>query len=130
MRGKRYALKVEDGKVKEAHVEPDNTGSSGKSSFGDIGSVPAPRLTSLPSSVHGRAGAGLDMEHCTNMNHHLQCCLYDICITADRIRPVNWKLMQDTSLTLLPLSFASLPHESELQSFTKLLVKVESGFSS
>ncbi|KAH7273926.1 hypothetical protein FSOLCH5_001200 [Fusarium solani] len=28
MRGKRYALKVEDGKVKEAHVEPDNTGSS------------------------------------------------------------------------------------------------------
>ncbi|KAM0564479.1 hypothetical protein ACHAPJ_000693 [Fusarium lateritium] len=28
MRGKRYALKVEDGKVKEAHVEPDNTGSA------------------------------------------------------------------------------------------------------
>jgi peroxiredoxin 5 len=25
-RGKRYALIVEDGKVKEAHVEPDNTG--------------------------------------------------------------------------------------------------------
>ncbi|KAF2457668.1 Redoxin [Lineolata rhizophorae] len=27
-RGKRYALVVEDGKVKEAHVEPDNTGMS------------------------------------------------------------------------------------------------------
>jgi 2-Cys peroxiredoxin 5 len=26
VRGKRYALKVEDGKVKEAHVEPDNAG--------------------------------------------------------------------------------------------------------
>ncbi|KAF2088434.1 AhpC/TSA family protein [Saccharata proteae CBS 121410] len=26
MRSKRYALVVEDGKVKEAHVEPDNTG--------------------------------------------------------------------------------------------------------
>ncbi|CAM1504241.1 Fc.00g018320.m01.CDS01 [Cosmosporella sp. VM-42] len=26
MRGKRYALKVEDGRVKEAYVEPDNTG--------------------------------------------------------------------------------------------------------
>ncbi|KAF9634411.1 hypothetical protein BFW01_g5306 [Lasiodiplodia theobromae] len=25
-RSKRYALVVEDGKVKEAHVEPDNTG--------------------------------------------------------------------------------------------------------
>jgi 2-Cys peroxiredoxin 5 len=25
-RGKRYALVIEDGKVKEAHVEPDNTG--------------------------------------------------------------------------------------------------------
>ncbi|KAL2210869.1 Redoxin [Sarocladium strictum] len=25
-RGKRYALKIEDGKVKEAHVEPDNAG--------------------------------------------------------------------------------------------------------
>ena len=29
-RGKRYALLVEDGKVKEAFVEPDNTGLSGK----------------------------------------------------------------------------------------------------
>ncbi|THZ99908.1 hypothetical protein D6C83_09046, partial [Aureobasidium pullulans] len=27
-RSKRYALVVEDGKVKEAHVEPDNTGMS------------------------------------------------------------------------------------------------------
>jgi hypothetical protein len=117
MRGKRYALKVEDGKVKEAHVEPDNTGSSGKSSFGDIGSVPAPRLTSLPSSVHGRAGAGLSTGHGASANLQLQCRLHGICITADRIRPVNWKLMQDTSLTLLPLlPFASLPHESELQS--------------
>lgn len=29
-RSKRYALVVEDGKVKEAHVEPDNTGLNGK----------------------------------------------------------------------------------------------------
>jgi 2-Cys peroxiredoxin 5 len=29
-RSKRYALVIEDGKVKEAHVEPDNTGMSGK----------------------------------------------------------------------------------------------------
>ncbi|ROT35767.1 putative peroxiredoxin 5, prdx5 [Sodiomyces alkalinus F11] len=28
VRGKRYALVVEDGKVKSAHVEPDNTGTS------------------------------------------------------------------------------------------------------
>lgn len=30
MRGKRYALKVENGKVSKAYVEPDNTGSAGK----------------------------------------------------------------------------------------------------
>lgn len=30
-RSKRYALVVENGKVKEAHVEPDNTGINGKS---------------------------------------------------------------------------------------------------
>jgi len=29
-RSKRYALVIEDGKVKEAHVEPDNTGMSGE----------------------------------------------------------------------------------------------------
>lgn len=29
-RSKRYALVVEDGKVKSTHVEPDNTGVSGK----------------------------------------------------------------------------------------------------
>jgi hypothetical protein len=29
-RSKRYALLIEDGKVKEAFVEPDNTGISGK----------------------------------------------------------------------------------------------------
>lgn len=29
-RSKRFALVIEDGKVKEAHVEPDNTGTSGK----------------------------------------------------------------------------------------------------
>lgn len=29
-RSKRYALVIEDGKVKEVHVEPDNTGVSGK----------------------------------------------------------------------------------------------------
>lgn len=28
MRGKRYALLIEDGKVKSAHVEPDNTGTN------------------------------------------------------------------------------------------------------
>ena len=32
-RSKRYALVIEDGKVKEAHVEPDNTGMSGKSLY-------------------------------------------------------------------------------------------------
>ena len=30
-RSKRYALVVEDGKVVQAHVEPDNTGLNGKS---------------------------------------------------------------------------------------------------
>jgi peroxiredoxin len=30
VRGKRYALVVEDGKVKEAFVEPDNTGTNGE----------------------------------------------------------------------------------------------------
>jgi peroxiredoxin 5 len=29
MRSKRYALKIEDGKVQEAFVEPDNTGIDG-----------------------------------------------------------------------------------------------------
>lgn len=29
VRSKRYALMIEDGKVKEVHVEPDNTGISG-----------------------------------------------------------------------------------------------------
>jgi 2-Cys peroxiredoxin 5 len=28
-RSKRYALVIEDGKVKEAHIEPDNTGVNG-----------------------------------------------------------------------------------------------------
>lgn len=28
-RSKRYALLIEDGKVKEAHIEPDNTGVNG-----------------------------------------------------------------------------------------------------
>lgn len=130
MRGKRYALKVEDGKVKEAHVEPDNTGSSGMTLFFDIGSVPAPRLTSLSSSVHGRAGAGLSTEQCTNANLQLQCDLYGIYVTANRTLPVNWKLIQNTSLTLFSFPFASLLHESELQSLIKLLVEVESGFSS
>ncbi|KAI9877424.1 MAG: Peroxiredoxin-5, mitochondrial [Pleopsidium flavum] len=31
-RSKRYAIVIEDGKVKEAHVEPDNTGVNGDSS--------------------------------------------------------------------------------------------------
>lgn len=31
-RSKRYALLIEDGKVKEAFVEPDNTGVNGESS--------------------------------------------------------------------------------------------------
>lgn len=29
-RSKRYALKVEDGKITETHVEPDGTGADGK----------------------------------------------------------------------------------------------------
>ena len=33
-RSKRYALVVEDGKVKSVHVEPDNTGVNGKSDEG------------------------------------------------------------------------------------------------
>ena len=32
-RSKRYALVVEDGKIKEAHVEPDNTGVNGMFGF-------------------------------------------------------------------------------------------------
>lgn len=40
MRGKRYALLIEDGKVKSAHVEPDNTGTNGEF-------VPAPPLLDL-----------------------------------------------------------------------------------
>ena len=39
MRGKRYALKVEDGKVKEAYVEPDNTGTAGKETFLELGQL-------------------------------------------------------------------------------------------
>lgn len=42
MRGKRYALEIEDGKVKAAHVEPDNTGTSGTSFFSLISSEPPP----------------------------------------------------------------------------------------
>lgn len=42
MRGKRYALLIEDGKVKSAHVEPDNTGTNGEF-------VPVP----LPSLIFG-----------------------------------------------------------------------------
>lgn len=33
-RSKRYALVIEDGKVKQAHVEPDNTGLDGRLSLG------------------------------------------------------------------------------------------------
>ena len=33
-RSKRYAIVVEDGKVKEAHVESDNTGVNGKLKLG------------------------------------------------------------------------------------------------
>lgn len=36
-RSKRYALVVEDGKVKSAHVEPDNTGVNGESKSLGIG---------------------------------------------------------------------------------------------
>ncbi len=32
-RSKRYAMVIEDGKVKELHVEPDNTGLDGKSHY-------------------------------------------------------------------------------------------------
>jgi 2-Cys peroxiredoxin 5 len=30
VRSKRFALQIEDGKVKKIHVEPDNTGVDGK----------------------------------------------------------------------------------------------------
>lgn len=32
-RSKRYALLIEDGKVKKAHIEPDNTGVNGRFYF-------------------------------------------------------------------------------------------------
>ena len=35
-RSKRYALVVEEGKIKEAHVEPDNTGVNGNNIHGCI----------------------------------------------------------------------------------------------
>jgi 2-Cys peroxiredoxin 5 len=43
-RSKRYALLVEDGKVKEAFVEPDNTGVNGKQSRNWIVGVIAERI--------------------------------------------------------------------------------------
>jgi len=33
VRSKRYVLEIEDGKVKAAHVEPDNTGVDGESYY-------------------------------------------------------------------------------------------------
>jgi hypothetical protein len=43
-RSKRYALEIEDGKVKAIHVEPDNTGLDGNSF------QPPPHQSSLISS--------------------------------------------------------------------------------
>jgi peroxiredoxin len=48
-RSKRYVLLVEDGKVKEAFVEPDNTGLNGKTSF--LLSTTSYMLTSLEVST-------------------------------------------------------------------------------
>ena len=44
-RSKRYALVVEDGKVKSAHVEPDNTGVKGNDSLSILRIVNADRPT-------------------------------------------------------------------------------------
>ena len=46
-RGKRYALLVEDGKVKEAFVEPDNTGVNGEYQILYISRNPYPMHTLL-----------------------------------------------------------------------------------
>jgi peroxiredoxin len=62
-RSKRYALLVEDGKVKEAFVEPDNTGVNGKQSRNWIVGVIAERiikLTLFEISLGCREGARLN----------------------------------------------------------------------
>lgn len=43
-RSKRYALIIENGEVKEAHVEPDNTGLNGMSSVSFFCSMPVERM--------------------------------------------------------------------------------------
>jgi peroxiredoxin len=48
-RSKRYALELEDGKVKALHVEPDNTGLDGN--------IPVPRLSSIDANVFAVSAA-------------------------------------------------------------------------
>jgi hypothetical protein len=57
-RSKRYALVIENGAVKEAHVEPDNTGLNGM--FSRMGFVETRKLTA--HSVCCREGI-VDTEH-------------------------------------------------------------------
>ena len=49
-RSKRYAIVVEDGKVKEAYVEPDNTGVNGTISFPQ----PEKSYANIPRSLRSR----------------------------------------------------------------------------
>lgn len=50
-RSKRYALVIEDGKVKEAHVEPDNTGVNGETGRDDLAAGGEADMTFTASSV-------------------------------------------------------------------------------
>lgn len=62
-RSKRYALVVEDGKVKSAHVEPDNTGVDGTYPVTDclaVGQFIVTMLTCVQRSVSSGEGAWLD----------------------------------------------------------------------
>ncbi|KAL1629412.1 hypothetical protein SLS54_001161 [Diplodia seriata] len=54
-RSKRYALVIEDGKVKEAHVEPDNTGVDGTTLSSVLSVISANENVSL----RGEQGLGL-----------------------------------------------------------------------
>lgn len=59
IRSKRYVLEVEDGKVKKVHVEPDNTGVDGKSSYTPVIYFGLPLLTC--SSDQGGEGLGMNL---------------------------------------------------------------------
>ena len=66
-RSKRYALVVENGKVKEALVEPDNTSINGR--FTEFHSVALCILTR--TSLRGREGAGLSSRVYKLSNVHM-----------------------------------------------------------